>query len=515
MSKQLPLNPSLEYDKKQSKALLKAYQAGDADALARVRESHPRLQNVPERTIPLEEFKLSDAQLVIAREYGFSSWSQLKHQIEIVKAGLEQSFSRFADAVSLGDGVQVRKLLEAAPALAKRINDPVIGFDAPAIVVAAGCGNQELIDVLLEYGADVNAKSVWWAGAFGVLHNTDSNLAKHLIAHGAKIDAHAASEHGMLDVLHALVDADPAVVHSQGPDGQRPLHFARSIPTIDFLIERGADIDALDVDHRATAAQWMIGEYPELTRYLITRGSDTDIFMACALGDSDLMRNLIDAEPNVVNMRIGQKDYTRVPPAPGLHIYAYTFGDNKSPHQIAQDFGHDAVYQLLLERSSTQRRFIAACERVDAVVARALLKDSPSIADAMPSQDQRLLADAAWENDIEAVRLLLDLGFDTHVRGANESTPLHRAAFHGFSEVVHLLLQHNPPLTLQNQYGARPLDSAIYGAVHSWRHDGDFPKTVEMLINAGSKISADSFPTGNEDIDVVLRRYIEQDTKQR
>jgi len=158
MSKSLPPNPNLEYDKKQAKALLKAYHAGDAEALERVRSSHPRLENVPERSIPPGEFKLSDAQLVIAREYGFSSWPRLKHHIDIARAGLDKTFDQFASAVSRSDTDQARQLLEATPALAKRINDPVIGFDAPPLLVAAGCNNRELVDVLI-WKAALNLKS--------------------------------------------------------------------------------------------------------------------------------------------------------------------------------------------------------------------------------------------------------------------------------------------------------------------------------------------------------------------
>lgn len=49
MTKTLPQSPNLEYEKKQAKALLKAYQAGGTAAVERVRLSHPRLQNVPEK----------------------------------------------------------------------------------------------------------------------------------------------------------------------------------------------------------------------------------------------------------------------------------------------------------------------------------------------------------------------------------------------------------------------------------------------------------------------------------
>lgn len=507
MTKTLPPSPNLEYEKKQAKVLLKAYQAEETAAVERVRVSHPRLQNVSEKSIPPDQFKLSDAQLVIAREYGFSSWPQLKNQIETLREGLNETFSQFARAVQHGNTARVRELLEATPALAKRINDPVIGFDSPAVVVAAGC-SQELVDVLLNHGADVNAKSAWWAGAFGALHGANQDMARYLIERGAKVDVHAAAEQGMMDVLRPLIEADPMLVHAKGPDGQRPLHFARSIEVVDYLLERGADINARDVDHRGTAAQWTVDDHSRLCRYLLQRGAEPDIFMACALGDSDLVKRLLDADPDAVNRRVGQENDPQVPRAPGLHIYVYTFGDNKSPHQIALKYGYRQLYQLLLERSSPQRQFVAACERADTETARSLLKSSPNIAESLLPQDQRVLADAAWENELEAVKVMLEAGFDPHVRGADDSTPLDRAAFHGFSEVVNLLLLHNPPLDLKNCYGGRPVDSAIYGAVHSWRREGNFPTTVEALIKAGSKVAADAIPSGNEEIDAVLRRYI-------
>src|SRR5690606_12617797 len=164
-----------------------------------------------------------------------------------------------------------------------------------------------------------------------VLHGRDSGTAQFLIERGAQVDVHAAAEQGMMDVLRQLIEADPALVHAQGPDGQRPLHFARSIDVIDYLLEQGADINARDVDHCGTAAQWIVGDRPTLCRYLIERGAEADIFMACALGDRDLVSTLLDADAEVLNKRVGQDDYPPVPRAPGQHIYLYTFGANQSP----------------------------------------------------------------------------------------------------------------------------------------------------------------------------------------
>jgi len=73
--------------------------------------------------------------------------------------------------------------------------------------------------------------------------------------------------------------------------GACPLHFARSRRAVDLLLEAGADVDARDVDHRSTAAEWMLGDADDpaksrvaLARYLVERGATADIFLAASLG---------------------------------------------------------------------------------------------------------------------------------------------------------------------------------------------------------------------------------------
>lgn len=68
----LPPQPSLEFERKEAKALLRRLRAGDPEALARARARHPAIDSSAR-----EHIKLADAQLVIAREYGFTSWTRL------------------------------------------------------------------------------------------------------------------------------------------------------------------------------------------------------------------------------------------------------------------------------------------------------------------------------------------------------------------------------------------------------------------------------------------------------
>src|SRR5215475_3047365 len=80
--KSLPSNPSLEHLKYQARDLLNALNQGNTGALARTREFHPRFARTSDNEIRSSKLSLADAQLVIAREYGFDSWPKLKHHVE-------------------------------------------------------------------------------------------------------------------------------------------------------------------------------------------------------------------------------------------------------------------------------------------------------------------------------------------------------------------------------------------------------------------------------------------------
>ena len=80
MKKPLPARPSLEQLKKQAKSFINGYGADVPEILARIREHHPHWRNAT-AAISQKGFTLADAQLVIAREYGFESWPKLKAHV--------------------------------------------------------------------------------------------------------------------------------------------------------------------------------------------------------------------------------------------------------------------------------------------------------------------------------------------------------------------------------------------------------------------------------------------------
>src|ERR1700752_3229462 len=211
----LPPRPSLEHQQKLAKRLLRDCWAGDADAIARVCAFLPSTTN-------LDALKLHDAQLVIARGYGFASWAAMKRKIEsLSRSPLEQ----FDIAVREGDAELARELLEKHADVRGCINEPRFDFDAPAIHQAKK--NLALVDVLLEHGADINARSEWWAGGFGILEwDLTLEQATPLISRGARITPWAAAGLGLYDELRSILRAQPNSVHERGGDAKPVCHWA-------------------------------------------------------------------------------------------------------------------------------------------------------------------------------------------------------------------------------------------------------------------------------------------------
>src|ERR1700730_14908099 len=161
----LPPNPNLDKQRKLAKTLARDYCRGDPEAIDRVRALHPK---PPTPDI----FSLSDAQLVIARGYGFAGWPQLKRKIEsLTKSPVEL----FKAAVETGDVDQVRQLLRSPRDLTSHINEPMFGFKSPAVHVART--NLDLLDLLLAHGADLNARTSWGQGGFCVLEKAKQEQA--------------------------------------------------------------------------------------------------------------------------------------------------------------------------------------------------------------------------------------------------------------------------------------------------------------------------------------------------
>jgi ankyrin repeat protein len=209
----LPDHADLAHLKNQAQDLLKQARGADADALARLRELHPHYDRLVRTGV-----KLADAQLVIARSYGFPSWPKLKTHIEY--QGLVGALKHAIDANDLD---VVKRLmtshpeLHAAPlgygkngpltwvtecrvpweapsetrlAMARWMlengSDVHQGGDGPLMRAALNDMRVPILDLLFEYGADVNAQ---WGGFYPIVCAPCEALAprclRWLLDHGA------------------------------------------------------------------------------------------------------------------------------------------------------------------------------------------------------------------------------------------------------------------------------------------------------------------------------------------
>jgi ankyrin repeat protein len=281
---------------------------------------------------------LADAQLLVARQYGFSSWPKLKQHVESL-----QEIGELNQAIAANDLARVQELLTSRPELRQVLID-----DVPLMAVAQP-GRIPMMELLVRYGADVNGlRWGWFPVLFTPCENLEPEPLQWLLDHGADpnrgcphdpattaldyvIQTYprdpenltaciekllAAGAHtrydvpgllpilrGRTDELAALLDADSALLHRRyheldcGASGGRLLtlrgatllHVAAEYGFFDAtrgLLDRGADVNArADIDASGVGGQTPIfhalthfkAVNPEVAQLLIDRGADLTI----------------------------------------------------------------------------------------------------------------------------------------------------------------------------------------------------------------------------------------------
>jgi Ankyrin repeats (3 copies) len=261
-TKQLPPHPNLDQLKHQAKDLLKARQAGDAAALQRIREFHPRFARLSDAAIAAATFTLTDAQLAIAREYGFSSWPRLRARIErstpADKGSLPQQerieaplFRRAVDLLDSGDADVLRSHLQSHPDLARER----VTFEG---------GNYFHNPTLLEFIAENPVRQ-------GKLPSNIVELTGIILDAGGKAD-------------QSSIDSTLALVCS----GRVPRECGKQVPLIELLCDYGAD------PNQAMLPALAHGEFGSVDA-LLRRGANLNLAVAAATGSLDNARPLLPA----------------------------------------------------------------------------------------------------------------------------------------------------------------------------------------------------------------------------
>ena len=372
---------------------------------------------------------------------------------------------------------------------------PGAAFGENALYAAVQRSDRTAIEALLAAGADINKRTEWWAGGFGVLDECAPELAPFLMARGAKLDAHAAARLGMVRELRRLLHRDRRRVHARGGNGQTPLHFASTMAIAKVLLSYGADSDARDIDHESTPAQYMLRvehrrHYPrdrqDVARFLVAYGCHTDLLMAAALGDAALVARHLDADPACIAMSVSETWFPKRDPRAGGTIYIGQLGRHRTAHTVARDFGHEDVFALLMSRTPPYLKLALACELGDEAAFRAFMAQKPVIGPALAHK----LPDAAQSNNLAAVRLMLEAGWPVDAPGEMGATALHWAGFNGNADMAEAILRHHPALEQKSrEYAGTPLSWAIFGSGNGWLRDNtDYAGAVQALLAAGAQM---------------------------
>ena len=146
VSRGLPPRPHLDVPKRLARELLAAWRSGQRDALDRIRRQHPKFEHADDAAVSAGPFRLSDAQLVIAREYGLKHWTELRQRI-----GANTLAQALAVAIRADDRAAAAEIIRQEPQL---LHIPLVsGNWGPPMSHAANLGRLEMVKMFAAMGA--------------------------------------------------------------------------------------------------------------------------------------------------------------------------------------------------------------------------------------------------------------------------------------------------------------------------------------------------------------------------
>ncbi|RDL51517.1 hypothetical protein BLJAPNOD_02651 [Ensifer sp. M14] len=450
ITRDLPANATLESIRKQAKAFHKALKAGDAAA---------RQRTLPYFNEPAA-IGLQDAQLVIAREFGFSSWTRLKTHLERAQSGkpsTEQLANRFlalATVSYFGDiaadperYAQAKALLEEHPEIA-----------GESIHVAAALGDGDAIDRWLDQDPNLAGKRggpydwepLLYAAYARVPGRSSLAAAERLVARGAD-----ANPFWMDDGQFRFTALTGVFGQGEAGKERQPEHPDCSA-FAELLLKAGA---------RANDSQALYNRMfePDNTclELLLRHGlSAKDRNNWLVREDGDLIENsqtVFDYQLAwALEKRMAER--VRLLVEHGADVNRTVKG--RTPYQWAVLGGHASLAEYLVAHGATVAeltdvdRLARAIAEGDVTAAKALVAGDGTLVSRTQAAHPAILHEAAGENHEVQAALMLSLGFD--VNRMTSRTPLHEAALHGHIDMAKLLLEHGANAMARDPYHHAP-----------------------------------------------------------
>ena len=504
MSDSLPERPNLDQLRRQAKELRDDGRRGDANALERLARHH--------RTNYQGPVSLAAAQLVIARELGYSSWPQLRVAVDAA-ARSDIRDDAFVTAAVDGRLKEAVTLYAADPGVARRsLRAAAVLGDIEAVRAAIAANTEAALAIDDERG---------WPpllyACYSRLHQIDivqedqlAGVVELLLDAGASPHTNnGAFQHGYRSALLGAVEVNnPRVAEAlldagANPDDGRCIGQAADRGDhrcLELLLSRGARI----------AGTWALGaavyaDDSEAVLLLVEalRSSKEDAVAEATSGLADAGAANASHEVIDVLLAAGADPNVRDSDA-GLSIV-----------RCAVRAGNERAVASLLRKgakddSTEVDRFIGACRSADRAVVRELLAEHPDLPHRLTADDRSSVVDAAGTASSAVIELMLESGFSVDDRNGFGEQPLHNAAYHGNTPVVRLLLEAGADVDgRDDRFESTPLAFMTVGSGEQGDKPSDWIETARLLIEAGASRDGvwilDKPPS--EEVEELLLRY--------
>lgn len=257
--------------------------------------------------------RLAEAQLELARGYGFSSWRSLKaHVDKLLSASAgeprvdEAAIADFLRAAGIGDLPGVRAVLADRPAMVNAVGPhPFWGGRVQALHVAIDTNRRDVFDVLLHHGANVNGDNREysdWSPLMLAAYKQRAGMRQALIQRGAKIGLFEALLLGDDARLERILRPGAVSLPKDRRGMDSLLHLARTPYAIDRLLELGESRHARDYwNETPVGAMCKLGTKARgLVRHLQKRGFQVRPEEFARLGDLESLAELHARDPSFV-----------------------------------------------------------------------------------------------------------------------------------------------------------------------------------------------------------------------